>query len=114
MRCTINLATYLARQTAVNGHGWLCVLLLFLVYLFMFNYLKIHRTDLRQILTVGRTTVVDDQFEISFSLPQGTRCHGNPVLLVSSTEPVGVAGCRRLAAQPGGLTSDFARHLSSC
>ena len=63
MRCTINLATYLARQTAVNGHGWLCVLLLFLVYLFMFNYLKIHRTDLRQILTVGRTTVVDDQFE---------------------------------------------------
>jgi len=31
------------------------------------NYLKIYRTDLRQIIRAGRTTAVDDQSEFSFS-----------------------------------------------
>jgi len=36
------------------------------------DYLKIYRTDLRQIFRVGKTTAVDDQSEISFSIPLGT------------------------------------------
>jgi len=34
-------------------------------------YLKIYQTDLCQIVTVGRSVAVDDQSEISFSVPQG-------------------------------------------
>ena len=44
------------------------------VYIFsdsrQISYLNIHRTDLRQIFTVGRTVAVDDQSEISFSIPR--------------------------------------------
>jgi len=39
------------------------------------------------------------------------RCRGNQFLLVLSTELMGVAGCRRLVAQPGGLTLRLALHL---
>jgi len=47
--------------------------------------------------------VVDDQSEISFSVPQGT--------LVLSTGLMSVGGRRRLVVQPGGLRSGFALHL---
>jgi len=33
------------------------------------NYLKLYRTDLRQIFSVGRSLAVDDQSEVSFSIP---------------------------------------------
>ena len=36
------------------------------------NYLEIYPTDLRQTVGFGRTTAVDDQSEISFSIPQAT------------------------------------------
>jgi len=36
------------------------------------TYLKIYCTDLCQILRVDRPVAVDDQSEISFSIPQGT------------------------------------------
>jgi len=39
------------------------------------------------------------------------RCRGNRLFLVLSTELMDVAGCRRLVAQPGGLTLGFAVHL---
>jgi len=51
-------------------------LLLFLIYLFIFNdscqtnYFRIYRTDLRQIVTVGR--MVDDQSKTNVSIPHGT------------------------------------------
>jgi len=54
------------------------LLLLFLIYLSSFidssqtNYLKIYRTDLRQIFWVVGVMAVDDQSEISFSICQGT------------------------------------------
>ena len=60
--------------------GGLCFLLLFLIHLFIIfwrfdscqtNYLKIYRTDFRQIFRVGRTRPVHDQSEISISIPQG-------------------------------------------
>jgi len=35
-------------------------------------YLKINRTDIRQIFRVGRTVAVDDQSKVSFSAHQGT------------------------------------------
>ena len=40
---------------------------------FQTHYLKVYRTDLHQICTIGRTMAVDTQSEISFSIPQGTR-----------------------------------------
>jgi len=46
-------------------------------FLFIFNdfcrpnYLEIYRTELYQIFRVGRTVAVDDQSEISFSIPRG-------------------------------------------
>ena len=36
------------------------------------NYPKIYQTDLRQIFRVGKTTAVDDQSEVSFSILRGT------------------------------------------
>jgi len=74
----------------------LYILLLFLVFndYCQTNYFKIYRTDLRQIFRVGRTTAVDDQSEISFSILQRTL----------PQQPV-------LVAQPGGLTLGFAVHL---
>ena len=64
------------------------LLLLFLIYLSSFidssqtNYLKIYRTDLRQIFWVVGVMAVDDQSEISFF--DLSRNVG--ILLVSSTE----------------------------
>jgi len=49
---------------------------------------------------------VDDQCEISFSIPQGT-LPWKPIFVVV----LGVAVRRRLVAQPGGLTLGFALHL---
>jgi len=36
------------------------------------NYPKIYQSDLCQIVKLGRTVAVDDQSEISFSIPRGT------------------------------------------
>jgi len=36
------------------------------------KYLKFYQTYIRQIFRFGRTVAVDDQSEISFSIPQGT------------------------------------------
>jgi len=59
---------------AQQQHGGLYVLLPFLIFTdsFQTNYLNIYRTDPRQICRVVRTVAVDDQFEISFSIAQGT------------------------------------------
>jgi len=47
------------------------------------NYLKICRTDFRQIFTAGRRTMaVDDPSEIGVSIPRGT-LPWQPVLLLS-------------------------------
>ena len=115
----------LDRPAAVNRPSGLYVLLLFLIYndSCQTNYLNIYRTDLRQILRVGRTTVAADPSEINLLLiPQGT-LHDNQFLLVLSTKPnsgnirptslaYSIHGCRRrLVAQPGGLTPGFASHL---
>jgi len=51
------------------------VLLLFLfisIDSFQINCLNIYRADLRQICRVGGTMALDDHYEISFSIPQGT------------------------------------------
>ena len=52
-------------------HDGLYILLLFLIFndSCQTNYLKIYPTDLRQSFRVGRTMAVDDQTEISFSIP---------------------------------------------
>jgi len=44
-------------------------------------YLQIYWTDLRQIFRIGRTMAVDNQSEISISIPQGILlCYGNQFL----------------------------------
>jgi len=79
-----------------------CFLFIYLLLTIPFRPI-IYRTDLRQIFRVGRTMAVDDQSEVSFSIPKG-RCHSNQFSLVLSAELVVVAGeRRRLVAQPGGL-----------
>jgi len=53
----------------------LYVLLLFLIFKncsCLTNYPKIYQSDLCQIVKLGRTVAVDDQSEISFSIPRGT------------------------------------------
>ena len=62
---------YLARPGGEGRHDGLYVLLLFLIFndSCQTNYLKIYPTDLRQSFRVGRTMAVDDQTEISFSIP---------------------------------------------
>jgi len=57
-----------------SRHGELYVLHLFLFFndSCQTNYLEIYPTDLRQTVGFGRTTAVDDQSEISFSIPQET------------------------------------------
>ena len=48
------------------------------VFLYFFNdfchtsHLSIYHTDILEIFSVGRTMGVGDQFEFSFSVPQGT------------------------------------------
>jgi len=51
-----------------------------------------------------------DDTELVFSFAKGW-CRGNQFLLVLSTELMGVAGRKRLVAQPGGLTLRFVLHL---
>jgi len=57
-------------------------------FLYIFNdscqtdYLKVYRTDLRRIFTVGGTVAVDDQSEISCFRSLEGRCDGNQFLLV--------------------------------
>ena len=79
LRTFLHRAVVLARPVAESRHGGLRVLLLFLIFICFqrfdscqTNYLKMHRTDLRQIFRVGRITAVGDQSEVSFSIPQGT------------------------------------------
>jgi len=48
-----------------------CFLFIYLLLTIPFRPI-IYRTDLRQIFRVGRTMAVDDQSEVSFSIPQGT------------------------------------------
>jgi len=59
---------------AGSRHGGLYVRLLFLIFndSCQTNYLKMYRTDLRQVLKADRTMHVDDQSKISFSITQGT------------------------------------------
>ena len=76
---SMRLHIFLVKTARLLKAG-LCVLLLFFIYFWFTlyndscqtNYLKIYGTDLRQFLRVGKTTAVDDQAEISFSIPQGT------------------------------------------
>jgi len=67
---------FLVRSAAESSRpSGLYVLLLFLIYndSCQTNYLNIYRTDLRQILQVGRTTAAGDPSEINLLLiPQGT------------------------------------------
>ena len=55
---------------AQQQNGGLYDLLMFLIYLFIFNYFiqpnYLNRTDLREILKVDRTVAVDDKAEIIF------------------------------------------------
>jgi len=111
---TITVATCLARLAAKSMHGVLYVLLLFLIYFCSYfndschtNYLKIYRTDLRQIFGVDRTTAVNYQSEISLSIPQGTLATSFCWCCPQSW----FAGRRRLMAQPGMLTFGFALSL---
>ena len=59
---------------AGSRHGGLYVRLLFLIFndSCQTNYLKMYRTDLRQVLKADRTMHVDDQSKISFQITQGT------------------------------------------
>ena len=72
-----------AAERMPAGYMFCCCFLftyLFIYFLFLsISYrscqttdLKIYRTEVRQICRVGRTTVVDDQSEISFPIPRGT------------------------------------------
>jgi len=60
----------------------------------------LYQTGLCQIFRAGMA--VHDQSEISFLIPERTL----------PTQPIFVAGHRRQAAQPGGLTLGFAVYLS--
>ena len=62
----ILLQTFFALQVTASRPGGLYVLLLFLIFNASFQ------TDYLQICRVGRIMAVDDQSEISFSIPQGT------------------------------------------
>ena len=70
------------------------------------KYLKNYRSDPRQISRVGRTMAVDERSEVSFSIRQGTL----PWQSIIWFYRMGVAGRRRLVAQPGGLTLGFVLH----
>ena len=96
------------------------------------NRIKIYRSNLRHIFTVGtKTMAVDDQSEISFSMNDvllDERCRANQFLFVGwfyqqnwmhSHSPDGAscvilfnatfAGRRQQVAQPGGLTLGMPR-----
>ena len=64
---------------------------------------EIYRSDLRQIFSVGRTVGIDNQSEISSSIPQGTL----PWQPFFGSARVSLGA----VAQPGGLTLDFALQL---
>jgi len=65
------------------------------------SYLRIYRTNLRQIFGVGRT----------MSVSVNGRCRGSQFLSVLSTKLMDVAGCMQLMVQLGRLTSGFDLHL---
>jgi len=77
-----------------------CCCYLFYIYFLTIHVRRIYRTDLRQIFRVGKTMHVDDQCEITLSILKGFG-HDKQFLLILL---LGVAGRRRLVAQPGGLT----------
>jgi len=67
--CYIYPARLLNAGTA--GYMFCCCFLFKKTFLTILTiYLKIYSTDLCQISTFGRTTAVDDQSEISFSIPR--------------------------------------------
>jgi len=80
------------------------------------NNLKIYWTDLHQIFKIGRTMAVDDQHEISFSIPQYT-LPWQPIFVGMIHRTSVVRGCRavcrRLVVRLGGLTSGSAVNLVS-
>jgi len=76
------------------------------------KYLNVQRTDLRQTFRLGRTTAADERSESSFSIPTGT-LPWQPIFVGSILKLMGVAGGRRLVAQPGGLKLDFSLRLVS-
>ena len=65
-------------NTQKTRNSELYVLLLFFIYLKKFNHsrqtnhLKVYKIDLCHIFRVDRTQAVDDQSEISYSIPQRT------------------------------------------
>jgi len=64
---------------------WVCVCVSY--FLFLDQHLKIYRTDLCQVCSVGKTTAADDRSEISFSTTSlQRRCHDKHFLLAVSTE----------------------------
>jgi len=110
------------------------------IYLFIFidscetNYLKIYRTDFRQICRVGRTVAVGPRWSIG-NLVRSLkgRCHGNQfcwfstdlirwtktasliVFAKGSKLCMHIYPCElRVMAQPGGLTYGFGLHLVWC
>jgi len=62
---SLTAVTRFARPVAESRHGELCVLLLFLIYLFIFNdccqtnYFKISWTDLRHICRTGTCWMIN-------------------------------------------------------
>jgi len=75
-----------AAESKPSACGLFVLLLLLVLYLFYtFNdscqadYLIIYWIDLRHLFRIGRNVIVDNQPEISFSIPKG-RCHGDQLL----------------------------------
>jgi len=63
---TNSVAAYLARLAAGSKHGWLCVLLLFIIYFILFFTIaarpvisKSTGTNLREIFSFGRNMAVE-------------------------------------------------------
>jgi len=58
----------------LKSTAYFLTLLLFPVFndFFHTSFLKIYRTNVRQIFKFGRTMALDDRSKISFSIPQGT------------------------------------------
>ena len=81
MRCEHSLFAHPAAEKQARGHMFcFCFLFIYLfstipitiILRFLFNSLKIYHMDLHHIFRIVRTMAVDDQTEISFSIPQGT------------------------------------------
>ena len=76
IQCFAQDTTYLVCPAAgQQQHSYTfccCFLFVFKNDVCQTNYLQIYMADLLQIFRVGRTVTVDDQYEISCSIPQGT------------------------------------------